>query len=149
MKKRYSMIMVLSLAMLFGFGVLRWQAQSTESEAMLGNKRQVIKSISPVDGLAMIEKNKNNPEFMILDVRTPQEYAMEHISGAMNLDYYSQSFQTDLNRLNKGNTYLIYCRTGRRSGHTLNMMRELGFSGVYDIAGGIKAWKAKSLPYLT
>ena len=142
------MIMVLSLALLFGFGVVRWQAQSTESGAMLGNQSQVIVSISPVDGVAMIEKNKDNPDFMILDVRTPKEYTAGHLSGAINLDYYSNNFRTDLEQLDKSKTYLIYCRTGRRSGVTLNMMRELGFSGVYDIAGGITAWIAKGLPYL-
>jgi rhodanese-related sulfurtransferase len=149
MKKWYSMIMVLSIALLFGFGVLRWQTQSAESGAIRGNKSQVIMSISPVDGMAMIEKNKNNHDFMILDVRTPKEYAAGHLSGAMNLDYYAHSFRTNLNQLDKSKTYIIYCHTGRRSGVTLNMMRELGFSRVYDIAGGIKAWIAKGLPYLT
>lgn len=148
MKKRFSIIIVLSVALLFGFSVLRWQAQSTESGATLENQKQTIVSISPSDGVAMIEKNKNNTEFMILDVRTPQEYAMEHISGAINLDFYSKNFRTNLSNLDKDKTYLIYCRTGRRSGVTLNMMRELGFSGVYDVAGGIAAWKAKGLPYL-
>jgi rhodanese-related sulfurtransferase len=81
-------------------------------------------------------------------VRTPKEYTAGHLSGAINLDYYSNNFRTDLEQLDKSKTYLIYCRTGRRSGVTLNMMRELGFSGVYDIAGGIKAWLAKGLPYL-
>jgi rhodanese-related sulfurtransferase len=147
MKKRYSIIIVLSIALLFGFGVFRWQAQSTESGATLANQRQTIVSISPIDGMAMIEKNKNNREFTILDVRTPQEYAGGHLSGAINLDFYSKSFRNELNQLDKNKTYLIYCRTGRRSRVTLNMMRELGFSGVYDISGGIKAWLAEGLPY--
>lgn len=148
MKKWYSIIMVLSIALLFGFGVFRWQAQSTASDTKIGTKKQVLMNISPVDGVAMIEKNKNDPNFIILDVRTPREYAAEHLTGAMNLDYYSSSFRTNLNQLDKSKTYLIYCHTGRRSGLTLDMMCDLGFSEVYDIAGGIAAWKAKGFSYL-
>jgi len=148
MKKWYSIIMVVSVALLFGFGLLRWQALSKASDATLWNKKQSLMSISPIDGMAIIEKNKNNPDFVILDVRTPGEYASKHIAGAMNLDFYSKSFRTNLNKLDKDKTYLIYCHTGRRSGVTLNIMRELGFSGVYDIAGGITAWKARGLDHL-
>jgi rhodanese-related sulfurtransferase len=145
MKKWYSIVLVVSVALLFGFGVLRWQAQSKASDTTLAHTKQSFMSISPIDGLAMIEKNKNNSDFIILDVRTPGEYAPEHIAGAMNLDYYSKSFRKNLNQLDKSKTYLIYCHTGRRSGLTLDMMRDLGFSEVYDIAGGIAAWKAKGL----
>ena len=148
MKKWYSIIMVISVALLFGFGVLRWQAQSKASDTTLWNKKQSFMSISPIDGMDMIEKNKNNPNFIILDVRTPGEYASGHIAGAMNLDYYSKSFRTTLNQLDKSKTYLIYCHTGRRSGLTLDLMRDLGFSEAYDIEGGIAAWKAKGLSYL-
>ena len=148
MKKWYSTIMVLSMALLLGFGVIHWQTRSTSSDSTLVNKKQIIKSISPGDGLSMIEKSKNNLNFVILDVRTPQEYDPEHISGAMNVDYSSYSFRTNLNQLDKAKTYLIYCRSGRRSGLALDVMRELGFSEVYDISGGIVAWKTKGLPYL-
>ena len=148
MKKLTSIIMVVSIVLLFGFGVLRWQAQSKASDTTRANTKQSFMSISPIDGMAMIEKNKNNPNFIILDVRTPAEYASGHIAGAMNLDYYSKSFRTNLNQLDKGKTYLIYCHSGRRSGLTLTMMRDLGFSKVDDIAGGIAAWKAKGLSYL-
>ena len=148
MKKWYSIIMVVLIALLFGFGVLRWQVQSKASDTTIANSKQSFMSISPIAGRAMIEKNKNNPDFIILDVRTPGEYASEHIDGAMNLDYYSKSFRTNLNQLDKSKTYLIYCHSGRRSGLTLDMMRDLGFSGAYDIAGGMAAWKAKGLSYL-
>ncbi len=148
MKKWYLAIMVLSIVLLTGFGVFRWQAQSTSSDGALGDKNRIIGSISPKEGSSIIEKNRDNPNFIILDVRTPQEYSPEHISGAINVDYYSNSFRSNLNQLDKGKTYLIYCRSGRRSGLALDVMRELSFSEVYNIAGGILAWKANSLPYL-
>ena len=148
MKKWYLAIMVFSIVLLVGFGVFRWQAQSSSSDGVLRNNNQIIGNISPKEGLSIIEKNRDNPNFIILDVRTPQEYNPVHISGAINVDYYSNSFRSNLNQQDKGKTYLIYCRSGRRSGLALDVMRELGFSEVYDIAGGILAWKANSLPYL-
>ena len=148
MKKWHTTIMVLSIVLLVGFGVFRWQAQSSSSDGVLRNNNQIIGNISPKEGLSIIEKNRDNPNFIILDVRTPQEYSPEHISDAINVDYYSNSFRSNLNQQDKGKTYLIYCRSGRRSGLALDVMRELGFSEVYDIAGGILAWKANSLPYL-
>ena len=148
MKKWYLAIMVLSIVLLTGFGVFRWQAQSTSSDGALGNKNQIIKTISPKEGLSIIEKNRDDPNFVILDVRTLGEYGPEHISGAINIDYYSNSFRTNLNQLDKEKTYFIYCQSGRRSGLSLKMMRELGFSEVYNSAGGILAWKANSLPFL-
>jgi len=148
MKKWYLAVMVLSIVLFVGFGVFRWQAQSTSSDGTFGNKNQIIGSISPKEGLTILEKNRDSPNFIILDVRTPQEYNPEHISGAINVDYNSYSFRTNLNQLDKGKTYLIYCRSGRRSGLALDVMRELSFSEVHNIAGGILAWKANSLPYL-
>jgi len=63
------------------------------------------------DAYTLIQKNKGNPDFVILDVRTPAEFADEHIENAINLDYYSETFRDDLNKLDKTKTYLIYCRT--------------------------------------
>lgn len=147
MKKKSLTFMVIFIASLLGFGLFQWQS-STASDTTLKTKKQITRNISPGDGLTLIDKNKNDPNFIVLDVRTPREYDPEHISGAMNLDYYSQNFRPNLKQLDKAKTYLIYCRSGRRSSATMDMMRELGFSEVYNIVGGMSAWKANGLPYL-
>jgi len=147
MKKWHLTFMVIFIALLLGFGFFQWRP-STASDTILEARKQIIESISPSDGVTMIDKNKNNPNFIILDVRTPKEYDQEHISGAMNLDFYTHSFRTNLNQLDKGKTYLVYCRSGRRSSLSLDMMRELGFSNVYNVSGGTLSWKAHELPYL-
>jgi len=72
---------------------------------------QVARNIRVKDAYTLIQKNKGNPDFVILDVRTPAEFADEHIENAINLDYYSETFRDDLNKLDKTKTYLIYCRT--------------------------------------
>jgi len=107
---------------------------------------QIAKNITPRETYTLIQKNKRNPDFVILDVRTPAEFADEHIENAINLDFYSETFKDDLNKLDKTKTYLIYCRTGSRGESSLAIMKELGFREVYNISGGIAGWKAEGLP---
>jgi len=112
----------------------------------LETQPRTIESITPEEAYALIQKNKDNPNFVILDVRTPEEFANEHIENAINLDYYSETFRDDLSKLDKNKTYLIYCRSGHRSENSLNIMKELNFREVYNMLGGIIRWKAEGLP---
>ena len=107
---------------------------------------QAIKDISVKEVYDLIEKNKDNQSFIIVDVRTPQEFANEHIENAVNLDYYSEKFRDELNKLDKKKTYLIYCRSGNRSGKALSIMKELAFREVYNMLGGLIQWKAEGYP---
>ncbi len=107
---------------------------------------QTIKDISVKEAYDLIAKNKDNQSFMIIDVRTPQEFANEYIENAVNIDYYSEEFQNELNKLDKEKTYLIYCRSGNRSGKVLIIMKELGFREAYNMLGGIIQWKAEGYP---
>ena len=106
---------------------------------------QIIENITPPETFTLIQDNQNNPDFVILDVRTPEEFANGHIEDAINLDYYSETFRDELNKLDKNKTYLVYCRSGRRSSNALNTMKELKFSEVYNMLGGIIEWKAEGL----
>ena len=107
---------------------------------------QIIENITPQEAFTLIQDNKNNPDFVIIDVRTPGEFAEEHIENANNADFRSEAFRDELNKLDKNKTYLIYCRSGARSGKALNIMEELNFREVYNISGGIIEWKAEGLP---
>ena len=91
----------------------------------------------------MIQTRTGDPDFVILDVRTPEEFDTEHIESAVNIDFYSENFRDELDTLDKEKVYLIYCRTDRRTGESLSMMRELGFTEVYNMDGGINSWKAE------
>ncbi len=82
----------------------------------------------------------------MLDVRTPEEFASGHLAGAVNLDFYAPSFADDLAALDREAPYLLYCRSGNRSGQAREMMRSLGFAEVHEIAGGINAWVEAGLP---
>ncbi|MFC1969329.1 SdrD B-like domain-containing protein [Chloroflexota bacterium] len=107
---------------------------------------QIIKNITPAEAYTLIQDNVDNPNFTIIDVRTPEEYASGHIENALNMDYYSATFLNQLDNLKKQNKFLIYCRSGGRSGMTLDMMRELGFREVYNMLGGINQWQAEGYP---
>lgn len=64
---------------------------------------------------------------VILDVRTADEYQAEHVKGAKNIDFYAANFQAQISKLDKNKSYVLYCRSGNRSGQATHMMKQLGF----------------------
>jgi len=120
---------------------IQTETNTVKSETQI----QIIENITPEEAYILIQENKDNPNFLILDVRTPEEFLGEYIENAVNLDYYSDTFRNDLDKLDKNKTYLIYCRSGRRSENALNIMKELDFGEVYNILGGIIKWKSEGL----
>ena len=105
-----------------------------------------IEDITPQEAFALIQNNQNNPDFVIIDVRTREEFSAGHIENAANIDFYAETFSDMLNNLDKNKTYLIYCRSGARSGSTLDTMADLDFKDVNNISGGMIAWDAAGLP---
>ena len=102
--------------------------------------------ITAQEAYTLIQDNKENTNFVILDVRTPEEYASGHLENAVNINFNSPSFQGTLNALDKDKTYLLHCRTGMRSSNAYEMMKSLGFKMVYHMAGGIVEWENNGLP---
>jgi len=107
---------------------------------------QIIEDITPQEALTLIQENQNNPDFVIIDVRTPEEFAEGYIENAVIIDFRSETFMDELNKLDKDKTYIIYCRSGRRSSSALNTMAELNFREAYNILGGITKWQEGGLP---
>ena len=97
-------------------------------------------SISPAQANDTIIAYGNNPWFVILDVRTPSEYATTHLSEGVNLDFYSATFAATLATFNKSKVYLLHCASGGRSGQVFTMMQNLHFRRVYNMTGGMNAW---------
>ena len=139
-------ITLLALGMIIGLFLAHRDAFSESNTPELETRTQVIKNITPEEAHALIEKNRNNPDFVILDVRTPEEFAEGHIEKAVNLNYYSETFRDDLNKLDKNKTYVTHCRSGSRSGKTLDLMKEIGFKEAYNMTGGIIGWKENGFP---
>ena len=89
------------------------------------------------------------PGTIVLDVRTPAEYASGHLAKAKNIDIEASDFANRIAGLDKNATYAVYCRSGNRSGTTLEQMTAAGFTHVYDLAGGIGAWQNMGGPMTT
>lgn len=102
--------------------------------------------MSPTEAFGLIQKNKGNPQFVVLDVRTPEEFKSGRIEGAINIDINSNAFKDGIGKLDRGKTYLVYCRTGRRSGEAVKIMRDLGFRNLLRFEGDIVKWRAEKLP---
>ncbi len=107
---------------------------------------QIIENVTPQEAFTLIQENQTNPDFAIIDVRTPEEFAEGHIENAAIIDYYSETFRDDINKLDKNKTYLIYCRSGNRSRSALDIMEELNFRAVYHLSVGIIGWNEEGLP---
>ncbi len=84
----------------------------------------------------------------IIDVRTPEEFAEGHIEGAVNSDIEGGAFSGYIATLDKNATYVVYCRSGRRSALAAQAMSSAGFTQVYDI-GGLADWEAAGYPVVT
>ena len=139
------MIPVLIVALLIGtlLGVTLayqfdiYRPESEEQETPL----PIFENVTVQGAHSLIQNNTNNSNFVVLDVRTPEEFSDERIQGAVNLDYFNESFSAVLGILDKNKTYLIHCRSGTRSGFALEVMKELEFWEVYNMLGGIVQWK--------
>jgi rhodanese-related sulfurtransferase len=86
------------------------------------------------------------PGVIIVDVRTPEEFASGHIEGALNIDFNSGNFANEITRLNPSETYAVYCRSGSRSGQAASIMHKAGFHDVSNLNGGVIDWTNAGLP---
>ena len=107
---------------------------------------QKYKDITVNEAYTLIQENKENENFIILDVRTPDEFADGHLENAVNINFYSSTFQESIALLDKDKTYLVYCLSGYRSTLASEMIINLHFTDVYNMIGGIEEWLKNDLP---
>ena len=72
-------------------------------------------------------------ESIIIDVRTPEEYAAGHLDGATLIDIKDASFDAKIAELDPNASYIIYCRSGNRSAQAVERMKEAGFTNLTDL----------------
>ncbi|MDW7693917.1 rhodanese-like domain-containing protein [Flammeovirgaceae bacterium SG7u.111] len=77
---------------------------------------------------------------VLLDVRTPEEVEVEHIPGAIAIDFRSPDFADKVSGLEKDKSYFVYCRSGARSASACELMASQGFGELYNLHGGILGW---------
>ena len=97
-------------------------------------------------GTADFLTQATQPGVVVVDVRTPAEFAEGHVDGAINVDVEAPTFDAQIAQLDKATTYAVYCRTGRRSAVATDAMGAAGFTSVVNLDGGIADLQAAGAP---
>lgn len=116
---------------------------STNSEI---NDGCPVTDVSVDQAFQLVQQNAGNSAFVILDVRSPSEYAVGHIAGAININMSGSDFESRIAALDPALTYLVYCQSGGRSRTAANTMAGMGFCNVNNMTGGIGAWISAGYP---
>jgi len=124
-------VLFISLSLLFAFA-----CQPSNYE---GNGK-TIEKVDPTVFQQVISQGG-----LLIDVRTPDEYAEGHLEGSTNLDFLEMDFVDHINELDTLKIVMVYCRSGGRSKSAAKILRTAGFSKVYDLEGGIGSWEEAGL----
>jgi phage shock protein E len=122
------------IAALLGVTALLAGCSSSESGA--------VSTVPPAEFVSEMA----GPGTVVVDVRTPGEFAAGHVSGAVNIDVESGSFDSEIAALPKDTTYAVYCRSGRRSAVAADSMASAGFTSVVNLDGGVADLQAAGAP---
>lgn len=130
---------ILTVLLLWG-GAVSCQSK-TEASAEISKSEGVVNADVNVAAFAALIDTASTG--LLLDVRTDREFAMGHIRGAAQIDFYRDDFRAELAKLDPNMPVYVYCRSGNRSGQAAKMMKSMGFKTVYNLEGGIGAWARK------
>jgi rhodanese-related sulfurtransferase len=92
------------------------------------------------------QKIESSQPKVLIDVRTPDEYAQGHIKDAINIDWDGDQFNAETDKLDKSTPVYVYCYAGGRSSSAAKALQKKGFKEVYDLKGGMEAWREAGLP---
>ena len=121
--------MFLTLLVVF-FSAAQGMAQSSNAPCFDNLSNQEFKKIMTTD-----------KESFLLDVRTPEEFSEGNIEKAVNINVLEADFKEKAAKLDKTKTYLVYCRSGARSARAAQILCDLGFKKVHNLATGFNGWK--------
>ena len=97
-------------------------------------------------GAKAAEVLASDPSIVVLDVRTPEEFAEGHIKGALNIDFNGDDFEKKIAELDPAKPYLLHCAAGGRSGQALPLFEKLKFNQLYHLSSGFGGWVADGQP---
>ncbi len=104
--------------------------------------RSEVEMISPID---VYEAVYGEDSLQLIDVRTQKEYEVSHLKSAQNICVTSDDFKEKVATLDKQKPVYVYCKKGGRSAQAASILKEMGFTKVYDLQGGIASWKEEGL----
>lgn len=130
-------IILSSTVVLALFTVSCGNSQNTTPETAIASKEVIVN----VDAKTFGELSASQPG-TVLDVRTPEEWAEGTISGAEKINYHDDNFAQQIEKLDKNAPVYLYCRSGGRSASAADILKEKGFTKVYNLDGGITSWQS-------
>ncbi|WP_457568103.1 rhodanese-like domain-containing protein [Desulfurobacterium sp.] len=104
-------------------------------------RKSNVKDVSPEEVMKLVNRG-----VLVIDVRTPEEFAAGHIKGAKNIDFMSRDFFGKIKKLNRNKPYIICSRDGRTGRVAAKVMESEGFKKLYNLDGGIISWAEKNYP---
>lgn len=110
----------------------------TTSIACEAQQTDGVKVISPEEAKTAMAAEE---ELILVDIRTPKEFAQGNIDGAKNINFFDGDFETQILQFDKEKPLYIYCRSGARSAKASKQLKEMGFEEIYDIKGGFLKWE--------
>lgn len=111
----------------------------------MGCTAQNGSSIDSKEAYGLIKADSN---IAILDVRTAKEFADGHVAEAVNIDVNQADFAQKIDQLDRSKTYIVYCRSGRRSSKAVGIMATKGFKNLYNVSDGFVGWNKNGLPFV-
>ena len=102
--------------------------------------------LPPLEAQKFIADNRDNPKFVIIDLRSKNEFDSGHIEGAKLVHYYATNFKRIISRLDRGSIILFYCQKGRQSPLARRDLEKLRFTDMYILDGGFDEWLNAGLP---
>jgi rhodanese-related sulfurtransferase len=110
---------------------------------LVNNRKERIKEVSVAD---TIDRLKTNPEAKLVDVREDNEWNTAHAAGAIHLGKGIIERDVEVTIPGKETEVILYCGGGYRSALAADVLQEMGYTNVYSMAGGWKAWKESDAP---
>lgn len=95
------------------------------------------------------KKLNESKDYLLIDVRTPEEFMGGHLQNSANINYNADDFSERIQKLDKTKTIMIYCLSGGRSSNAASEMSKLGFNKIYNMQGGIISWRNANKPMVT
>ncbi len=143
-------ITVISCALIVaGCGPASSQSTAQKTDAPALKQAPVKSAVKHVNAQEASSLLATVPETIVLDVRTPKEIKGGHIEGAKFANFYDADFAEQLTKLDRQTPYLIHCKGGGRSTKALTTLKELGFTNITHMDGGLDGWKREKLPLTT
>ena len=107
--------------------------------------KQKTEGVNVVDA-TVFEQSLTIENAQVVDARTASEYATGKIPNAINIDVLEDDFSTKVAQLDKTKPILVYCKSGVRSAKATAILKELGFTTIYELEGGITSWNTQGKP---